>query len=337
MPPATWSIPPDPTLPGLPPVILAYAALHPARGIALIDLAPASTPNAVQRLRNGLAMIGFAGAYPGYLPVIQIQIDAFDRTTLTAHLDAVFQAEPPITLGADPETLKWPAMALRVLGMPEAALLPAFMPSPMRPPPVRLDIRPSHQPAVPRRTSLIAAAVLAPVVLGAGLLVYSAAPSPVAAPPPPLAVTPISPAPSTPMPLPAPAEPTPSAFVEAPPPVAAPAIEAPLLPTTPEPLPTSPTLLLPSSKAPSPRATLLLKRGDEMLSQHDLPNARRFYELAFAAGDGCAAVSVGQTYAATDQVKAAEWYGKARASGDPRVEMALKFVRAAQSTAPATP
>lgn len=93
----------------------------------------------------------------------------------------------------------------------------------------------------------------------------------------------------------------------------------------------------PAPQSPGPAVSpalvqMLLRRGDEMLAIGDLSAARLLYERAAAAGNARAATAAGKTYdpeflartgargiqPAPD--KAAEWYRRGAALGDPEAQ-----------------
>lgn len=79
-----------------------------------------------------------------------------------------------------------------------------------------------------------------------------------------------------------------------------------------------------------------MSRGDAMLALHDLSAARRYYELAAAAGSAEAALALGRTYDPTSLVRsgavsaqpdatlAYDWYRKAATLGSSEAEVALR-------------
>jgi len=79
----------------------------------------------------------------------------------------------------------------------------------------------------------------------------------------------------------------------------------------------------------------LMKRGDEMLAQHDISAARLLYEYAAAAGDARAATAAGKTYdplflreitalgMPPQPDRAAAWYRRAAAAGDAEAKARL--------------
>jgi type II secretory pathway predicted ATPase ExeA len=110
---------------------------------------------------------------------------------------------------------------------------------------------------------------------------------------------------------------TPSPAPPQPAPAAAPVQAAP----TPQAAQTTP----PASPLPPGVMEALLKRGAESLTLGDVAAARLFYQRAAEAGNGMAAMALGRTYDPTytmrgstpDPARAAEWYRKAIAAGDP--------------------
>lgn len=73
----------------------------------------------------------------------------------------------------------------------------------------------------------------------------------------------------------------------------------------------------------------LVRRGDAMMEQGDISAARRLYERAAAAGNAQAATGMGRTYdpvqlaargappSMADRARAADWYRRGAALGDP--------------------
>jgi TPR repeat protein len=76
----------------------------------------------------------------------------------------------------------------------------------------------------------------------------------------------------------------------------------------------------------------LMKRGDQLLELGDTAAARLLFQRAAEAGDAAAATALGKTFDpgftapgnARDPGRAAEWYRKAIALGDPRAADLLK-------------
>jgi hypothetical protein len=154
-----------------------------------------------------------------------------------------------------------------------------------------------------------------------------------AAPSSPAATTPDSPAPIIPDPKPAAAgldppngaPPKPAAAPDRPASVTAP---VPVVPTEPSP-PAQP-------RSSSLETASLLERGDRLFGMGDVTSARLFYERAADAGDGQAALRLGETYDPTfleraklraikgDLKAAASWYRRAKELGVVEAEILLK-------------
>jgi len=83
-----------------------HLLVHPARGIALLDIAPDATPNAEARLRRALAAGGFPCAFPGTLPVWHERLELAQLPRLGSLLSRAFDAQPPLSL---PPGAAWPA------------------------------------------------------------------------------------------------------------------------------------------------------------------------------------------------------------------------------------
>jgi hypothetical protein len=76
-----------------------YVALHPARGIALIDLASNTRNDPKDRLRRLLSDSQyFTFHYPGVLPVVRLVVEATDAATIADRLEAAFAEAPAITI-----------------------------------------------------------------------------------------------------------------------------------------------------------------------------------------------------------------------------------------------
>ena len=159
-----------------------------------------------------------------------------------------------------------------------------------------------------------------------------AAPAPEAPPPAPAApkapATALKPAPAPVPPVPpasdAQPKPAETAAVPASPP---PAAES--KPAAAQPAPTTPTVS-------AQELAQLIARGDELIGTGDIAAARLFYERAAEGGSALAMTAVGQTYdpiyleqlrvrgVRGDAKRAADWYRKATAAGDPQAEVRLK-------------
>ncbi len=88
----------------------------------------------------------------------------------------------------------------------------------------------------------------------------------------------------------------------------------------------------PAETLPPSLVAALTKRGSEALDLGDTASARLLFQRAAEAGSSAAAIALGKTYdpnftgnvAARDPNRAAEWYRKAAALGDPAAADLLK-------------
>jgi hypothetical protein len=137
-------------LPGPLPSALVLVALHPRRGVVLIDMAPGVTPEAAPRL---LAQGGFGAIYGDILPpVLHLAVPEQDFPRLSRVLDEAFLGLPEMALpGGD----AWMSTVARTLA---PGLPPTTAPRPsagrMRP-----RFR-SSRPRFRRRKPLLVLAVL---------------------------------------------------------------------------------------------------------------------------------------------------------------------------------
>lgn len=93
---------------GAPPVVL----VHPARGIAVLDVAPPGTPGAVEAVHARLEAARFPAIFSGHLPVVHLRAPPRQMPFLPDLLDDAFAAEPPLRLpGGD----AWVSAAARAL------------------------------------------------------------------------------------------------------------------------------------------------------------------------------------------------------------------------------
>jgi outer membrane biosynthesis protein TonB len=155
------------------------------------------------------------------------------------------------------------------------------------------------------------------------------------------------PRPEPPVPQVARVEPTPLA----PPPAEKPAAAAPVPEKPPavarvEPPPAPPApaapvpLQRPAASLSSAAVDRLMLRGDEIMRTGDPAAARLFYELAAANGSAAAATAVGRTWDPVEHARlgiqgslassqrAADWYRRASAAGDPDAETRLRALTA---------
>lgn len=89
-----------------------FVLTHAAIGVALVDLAPCTTPDAELRLRRLLNLVNFAAVHRGYLPIVHCRVGSEDLGGLLRRLDAAFAYEP--RLGIRQRTT-WVAALRRVL------------------------------------------------------------------------------------------------------------------------------------------------------------------------------------------------------------------------------
>ena len=75
-----------------------YVFLHPAVGVALIDLEPHAAPNAEARVRAQLAATYFHAVFPGRLPIVYRCVAVADIPRLGAVLRDALSALPPLDL-----------------------------------------------------------------------------------------------------------------------------------------------------------------------------------------------------------------------------------------------
>jgi TPR repeat protein len=102
----------------------------------------------------------------------------------------------------------------------------------------------------------------------------------------------------------------------------------------PQPAPARPAAApsAPLAGLPTGELGALVARGDDLIRNGDIVSARLFYERAAAAGDGKAALRIGQTFDPAfigstgryaDTVEAAAWYRRARDFGEPEAASRL--------------
>jgi len=158
-----------------------------------------------------------------------------------------------------------------------------------------------------------------------------AAPAPAAAPPAPgdIATTkPDATSAVAKLEMPKSASPSASASPDIPPPATAPTVVAPPAPTPPS-----------EPRASAAETAALLARGDSLFGVGDVSSARLFYERAADAGDGQAALRLGETYDPVfleraklpavrgDRGAAVFWYRRARELGVAEAEILLKGIQ----------
>jgi hypothetical protein len=108
-----WEVVPQPVIGGTVehPLRVDLALLHPARGVALLDLAPRATAHAVASLRRSLDAAGVQARHPGLLPIVYCCLAPEEVPVLPRLLDAAFATQRPLAM-ADPG---WPATVRGVL------------------------------------------------------------------------------------------------------------------------------------------------------------------------------------------------------------------------------
>jgi TPR repeat protein len=93
-----------------------------------------------------------------------------------------------------------------------------------------------------------------------------------------------------------------------------------------------------ASRAPAPATQALVQRGDTWFGTGDITSARRFYEQAADAGDGQAALRLGESYDPAflqqahlrairgDPAVAVKWYKRARELGAREADILLRRI-----------
>ncbi|MCB4820909.1 SH3 domain-containing protein [Roseicella aerolata] len=116
-----------------------HVLLHPEVGVALIDIAPGQTKEAEAAFRARLETARFAAIFPGYLPVIHLQVPPSALDQLAPLLTAAFADLPPVSLpGGD----GWVSVVRRALAprmSGRAAPSPAAPTPDRRAPPIMLN------------------------------------------------------------------------------------------------------------------------------------------------------------------------------------------------------
>ncbi|MBX6745142.1 MAG: hypothetical protein IRY87_24170, partial [Acetobacteraceae bacterium] len=80
------------------PARVDIVLLHRRYGIALLDVPPHLTPDAVGVLRRKLMQAGFPAAFPGYLPVVHRRLWRWSLERLPELLSEAFAGQPPLSL-----------------------------------------------------------------------------------------------------------------------------------------------------------------------------------------------------------------------------------------------
>jgi hypothetical protein len=80
------------------PTAADYVALHPHRGIVLIDVILSRTGDPAQRLRQFLENEGFSAQFPGRLPIVRLVLKPTDPASFGRRVQAAFAQVPPISI-----------------------------------------------------------------------------------------------------------------------------------------------------------------------------------------------------------------------------------------------
>jgi surface antigen len=168
-------------------VTVDFIALHPQRGVALIDAAPGGSRESVPRFGALLQSHRFSARFPGTMPIVHLSLTAAAAAEIDVQLDTAFARAPALTI-RDP---RWvPALAELLTSEPEPVPAPAPPRSAATAMPPRLGpalesepvgaafaraaeqaprprTRPSLRPG-PRRTGALAAAIALLLGVAAG-------------------------------------------------------------------------------------------------------------------------------------------------------------------------
>jgi hypothetical protein len=66
------------------PVVVPFVLMHPDVGVVLIDISPASNPEAEAILRRRLEAARFESIFPGFLPILHLRLDRADLPSTEA-------------------------------------------------------------------------------------------------------------------------------------------------------------------------------------------------------------------------------------------------------------
>jgi hypothetical protein len=80
------------------PVVVPFVLMHPDMGVALVDIAPGSNPEAEPILRRRLEAARFDRIFPGFLPVLHVRLDRADLPATEIILRDAFAAVPPLSV-----------------------------------------------------------------------------------------------------------------------------------------------------------------------------------------------------------------------------------------------
>src|SRR5690349_19034593 len=83
---------------GSPPdeVGVDFLALHPRKGVAIIDAAPGGDPTASEPFAALLRSQGFSRRFNGHLPIVHLRLDAAAAAQLPQRLDGAFDGSAPL-------------------------------------------------------------------------------------------------------------------------------------------------------------------------------------------------------------------------------------------------
>jgi len=123
-----------------------YVALHPRRGIALVDVILSRTGDPAGRLRKFLQDEGFFARFPGRLPIVRLVLKPIEAASFGRRVHAAFAAVPPLGI-ADPAWLT-AVNSLLVPNAPSAGR--TRFPRQKRPTPQRRARR-DERPTAPRQ------------------------------------------------------------------------------------------------------------------------------------------------------------------------------------------
>src|SRR3712207_2807442 len=80
------------------PVVVPFVLMHPDIGVVLIDISPASNPEAEAILRRRLEAARFESIFPGFLPILHLRLDRADLPSTEAILRDAFATLPPLSV-----------------------------------------------------------------------------------------------------------------------------------------------------------------------------------------------------------------------------------------------
>jgi hypothetical protein len=144
------------------PPWVKYIALHPEKGIALIDLLPAQPETAVAPLEEFLARTGFGAFSRGDPPIVAVALAADDIATVGEQIDEAFGQAPSCGI----KNTNWPAAIAELLMSTQGLLLTqlenAAVASAQKIPLPPVKDRPRDAPTAPRKIDAAAIASAPP-------------------------------------------------------------------------------------------------------------------------------------------------------------------------------